>query len=125
MADQTPESGRTAVSKDLLLKGGMTEEWVEIPGKGSVRVRGLTRGEVFVIQKARKEGQIDVAVDERRTIALCMVEPRLTEAEVRQWQKTSPAGELEPVAAKIRELSGLAEGADKSGVPDVRDESED
>jgi len=108
MTDQTP----VAISKDQLLKSGMTEAWVQIPGKGSVRVRGATRGEVFVMQKTRKKG--DVAADERKTIALCMVEPKLTEDEVAAWQDTAPAGELEPVAAKIRELSGLSEGADKS-----------
>jgi len=129
MADQTPDpvtdQTPVAVSKEQLLKGSMTEEWVPIPGKGSVRVRGLSRGEVFVLQKLRKDNRIDVATDERRTIALCMVEPQLTEAEVEQWQKGSPAGELEPVAAKIRELSGLQDKADKEAMLDFRDEPDE
>jgi len=117
MADQD-KTPTTAVAKELLLKARVPEAWVEIPGVGSVRVRGLSRGEVFVLQKTQQDK--DVARYERKTIALGMVEPQLTELEVQAWQEASPAGELERVGAKIRELSGLQETAEKEAVLDFR-----
>jgi hypothetical protein len=107
------------VSNDVkakLLTSRMPTDEVEIPGVGTVTVRGLSRGEVFAIRKVAN-GDQDV---ERKTLARAMVEPEFTEDEAGQWQAASPAGELEPVTKRIQELSGLAEGADKSGVPEVR-----
>jgi len=117
MADQD-ETPTAAVAKELLLKARVPEAWVEIPGVGSVRVRGLSRGEVFVLQKTQNKK--DVAGYERKLIAAAMVEPRLTELEVQAWQEASPAGELHPVGAKIRELSGLEKTAEKEAVLDFR-----
>jgi len=98
--------------KDLLLSRRIDEGKVEL-SVGTVKVRGLTRGEVFMTQKAG-----DTEAHERRIVAFGMVDPPMNEDDVKQWQRNSPAGELD----KIRQLSGLGEGADKSGVPDVRDE---
>lgn len=111
--------------KAKLLKPRIAEAEVELE-LGTVRVRGLSRGEVFAMQKAKADGGIkDEAAWERRLVSLALVDPVMTEDEVGEWQRISPAGELEPVGNKIRELSGLAEGADKSRVPDVRDEPGD
>lgn len=97
---------------------GMPEDDVEIPDVGTVRIRGLNRGEVFQTQQIK-----GVEAIERRILAVGMIDPELTETEVRQWQRNSPAGEIEPVANAIRNLSGLAEGADKEAYKSVRDES--
>ena len=43
---------------------------------------------------------------EKKLLSLAMVDPKLTEEEVGEWQAASAAGELEPVRA-IMELSGL------------------
>lgn len=104
--------------KARLLKPRVPEGTVELDGLGTVRVRGLSRGEVFMTQQAK-----GVEAMERKVLALGMLDPLMTEDEVRQWQQNSPAGEMEPVADKIRELSGLGKGADKSGVSGVRDGS--
>jgi hypothetical protein len=109
------------MSEDLkarLLKARLPEDTVAIDGIGEIRVRGLSRGEVFAIQKVSK-GTADF---ERRTLACGLVDPAMTEDEVRQWQDAAPAGELEPVGDKIRELSGLVKGADKSDLPVAGDE---
>jgi len=103
--------------KERLLKPRVPEGTVELDGLGTVRVRGLSRREVFMTQQSK-----GVEAMERKIVALGMVEPQMTEDEVRQWQTNSPAGEMEPVADKIRELSGLKQGADKSGVPGLRDD---
>src|SRR3546814_749313 len=102
---------------------GLPEDTVEVDGMGSVLVRGLSRGEVFAMQKSKADGGIkDEQAWERRMLSIGLVDPAMTEAEVGEWQRVSPAGEMEPVGQKIRELSALDEGADKSGVSDVRDE---
>lgn len=103
--------------KEKLLSRRIEEDDVEIEGIGTVRVRGLTRGEVFMTQQGK-----DTETMERKIVALGMVDPPMNEDDVKTWQRNSPAGELEPVVDKIRELSGLGEGAQKSGVQDVRDE---
>jgi hypothetical protein len=104
--------------KARLLKPRVPEGTVDLEGVGTVRVRGLSRGEVFMTQQAK-----GVEAMERKILALGMLDPALTEAEVKAWQENSPAGEIEPVSEKIRELSGLVTGADKSGVPGDGDES--
>jgi hypothetical protein len=105
--------------KARLLKPRVSEGTVDIAGVGTVRVRGLSRGEVFAIQTVAKTTE----EMERKTLALALLDPVMTEAEVREWQQNSPAGEMEPVADKVKELSGIGQGADKSGVPAVRDGS--
>lgn len=91
--------------KDLLLAKRETDgEAVELPGLGvKVRVRGLTRAEAL-----RVVGQeMTAAESERKLLALALVDPVMTEDDVRQWQKVAPAGELQPVEEAIRRLSGL------------------
>ena len=112
--------------KARLLKPRITEADVPIEGVGTVRVRGLSRGEVFALRKAKEAGRLkDDAAWDRRLVSLAMVNPAMTDEEVGEWQDSSPAGELEDVTKKIQELSGMAEGADKSSVEDVRGEPGD
>ena len=112
--------------KARLLTPRITEDDVPIEGVGTVRVRGLSRGEVFALRKAKEAGKLkDDAAWDRRLVSLAMVNPPMTEIEVGEWQDSSPAGELEDVTKKIQELSGMAEGADKSNVEDVRGEPGD
>jgi hypothetical protein len=91
---------------------GLPEDDVEVASMGTVRVRGLSREEVFETQKAK-----DTQAHERKILRLGMVDPPMTEGQAALWQKVSPAGEIEPVVDKIRALSGLDEGADKSELP--------
>lgn len=84
---------------------------VTLPNGKVVKVRGLTRFELMLNGK----GTDDPALIERRNVKLCMVEPRMTEAQVEKWQKSPGSvrafGDL---SSAIRELSGLSEGAAKS-----------
>lgn len=85
---------------------------------GPVVLRGLTRGETFRLDKGRELGKLDVAAYERHMVSQCMVEPTMTVDDVAAWQEKDIAGgDLADVTDKISELSGLAKGADKSGVP--------
>jgi hypothetical protein len=95
--------------KELLFKPSLPEAEVEIPGKGTVRVRALSRSEALLCQK--EDG---VEAVERKMLALALVDPALTEAEVGRWQKASAAGEMDPVSNKVAELSGMTEDAGKA-----------
>lgn len=99
------------VDRELLLKPRLPEDDVDVPGIGTVRVRGLNRVEVMTMQAVTA-----IEDRERKMLAAGMVDPKLTESEAGKWQKASPGGEIEPVSTRIAELSGLVEGADKSGL---------
>lgn len=101
------------VDKELLFKPRLPEADVDVPGVGTVRVRALSRVEALSIQNV-KDGPGRVEAIERKMLALALVDPELTEAEVGKWQKASAAGELEPVTNKISELSGMTDDAAKA-----------
>lgn len=92
-------------------ESGMPEDTVPVPGLGEVRVRGLNRAEAMIVQRAK-----GTEATERVILSLGMVDPTLTEAEAGQWQQNGVAGEIEPVSRRIAELSGMVEGAPKSGL---------
>lgn len=100
------------MDKSTLLAARLPTDEVSIPGVGTITIRGLSRYELLLAGK----GTEDAALIERRMLSYAMVDPVLTVDEVAAWQKASPAGELGPVTTKMRELSGLAEGAGKSAV---------
>lgn len=85
---------------------GMPEDSAEVPGFGTVRVRGLSWKEV-------RDNEAGTA----GTLAHGMVDPVLTVPEAEQWLAAAPAGEVRDVLDKIAQLSGLGEGADKSSLP--------
>lgn len=111
-------------SPETLIQVRAGEEDVTLPSGALVRVRGLSRGEVFMMQKSRADGGIrDEAAWERRMIHLAMLQPELSEEQVGTWQQGPAGGDLETLGEKIRELSKLGQGAEKSGVPGAGDES--
>jgi hypothetical protein len=88
-----------------------------LPSGKVIRVRGLTRHELMFNGK----GTEDSAVIEIRNVKTCVVEPKLTIEQVTQWQRKSKAGgDFRALSEKIRDLSGLGEGADKSDPGDDR-----
>lgn len=114
-----------AVSRDELFKARLAEREVEIPGIGTVRIRALSRQEVLDFRKRKTaDGDPlgdDAAAFERALVSTAMVDPQLSEDDVRQWQAASDAGELEPVTEAIAELSGMNKGASKQAVKQFRD----
>ncbi|HEY9416820.1 MAG TPA: hypothetical protein VIQ30_18850 [Pseudonocardia sp.] len=88
---------------------------------GVVVVRGLTRAEVLEANRLRGDAQVSTAEYEQWMVSTAMVTPTMTAAEVEKWQAIDKAGgPLADVTDKIAELSGLSEGASKSGVPRAR-----
>lgn len=105
-------------SADELLTGSLDLAGVDftLPSGRKVRVRGLTRGELFWKGNERPS----TADVEARNVAACLVRPVMSEAQVKRWQVRDLAGgDLKALSEKIRDLSGLGEGADKSDLPQV------
>jgi hypothetical protein len=84
-----------------------------------VRVRGLTRAEHLWVGK----GTEDPAEIEARMVSKGLVTPAMSISKVKQWQNTGRSGAVSEISDKIGKLSGFNEGADKSNVREIRDES--
>src|SRR5689334_19532258 len=108
------------MDKEALFRPRLEQADVEIPGVGTVTVRALTRWELLTAGHGVKEG--NVLELERRMLAYGMVEPALTESEVGEWQKVCPANEIQPILAKINELSGVGKDAHKEAYKSLRPE---
>lgn len=84
---------------------------VDIPGVGRIIVRALSRHEM--IEGGKKGGD---EASERYVLSCAMIDPEMNEDDIAAWQKSSPPNEINLVASKINELSGIGTGADKSSV---------
>ena len=104
------------IDREVFLKAALPEAEVDLPGVGPVRVRGLTRAEVVALQGFKA----DVGAVERRIIALGLVDPALGPDDVDVWYDTAPAGMTDLIVNEVSRLSGLSDGATKSGVPGIR-----
>lgn len=107
------------IDKETLLKGLTPERVVDLPGVGDVRVRGLSRSEAVSLAAVKD----DTAALEQLIIRLGLVDPALSADEVAEWYAAAPAGLTDLIINAVEDLSGLRQGAGKSGVPDVREGS--
>lgn len=104
-----------AVDKDLLFEPMFDEDDFEIPGRGSIRVRGLSSAEVHKIKdEPPKKAECMI-------VAMASVDPLLTEEEAARLQRKWSAGLWKRLVEQVQRLSGLADGAAKSDVPAVRE----
>lgn len=106
------------MDKEALFQPRLPEAEVEIPGVGTIRVRGLSRYEMLTAGRQESKG---VLAMEKLMLHFGMVDPALTEDEVGRWQRCSPASEVSPVVAKINELSGIGKDAQKEAYKSLRD----
>lgn len=106
------------VSKDDLLRSRLASRPFEIDGVGEVTIRPLSRTEALELN----DNKLTLAERDRKLIAAAMVDPALTEDEVRRWQENSPAGELEPLTRALLDLSGMTKSAAKQAMVTFRDE---
>lgn len=108
-----------ATVEELTTTGGMPEDDVSTKDGKLVRVRGLSRGEVLVMQTLRSKGIIkDEAAWEQMLLHKAMIIPAMTEKEVADWHR-GPAAVMQPVVLRVEQLSGMHEGAQKSDVPET------
>lgn len=83
-----------------------------------VIIRGLTRNEALQLRGMSSVGDMDNLM-----ISMAMVEPTMTPEDVAAWGDAGAAGTLIQLSLRISELSGIQEGAGKSGVPRTRKRS--
>lgn len=99
-------------------RGAGQQRHIPVPAFGfDVTVRGLTRSEAHRV--VGKEMSEEVA--ERRLLAMGLVDPLMTEEDVRRWQKVAPAGELKPVVDAVMEMSGMAQEVVSQGIQQFRE----
>lgn len=90
-----------------------------LPDGSTVGIRGLTRDEVLTVQ----EQSDSIARRDTLIVAAGMTDPKLSVDDVAAWAAAANAGDITAVSDAIAELSGLGQGAGKSGVPAPRGES--
>lgn len=101
-------------SKLLADRFSMNTDTVEIDGVGEITVRGLSRYELLLADKKYPD---DAMRKERFVLSVAVLDPKLSEDDVEVWQKASGPTEINRVADKVNELSGIKKGAAKSDVP--------
>lgn len=105
-----------AVDKAALLTKRFGFQDIEVPGVGTVQVRSLTRAEALSVQGQ----EFEVEVLEQKLIAMAMVDPQLSEAEVKEWQGAATAGEIQIIVESIVRISGLEGYAAKAAYANFR-----
>ena len=100
------------LTRDQILARKTGKGVATLPDGTTVSVRALTRDEVLESQRRGDPAERDNFI-----VATGMTDPKLTEEEVAAWAAEADAGDLVAVTDRIAELSGLAQGAGKSGVP--------
>jgi hypothetical protein len=80
-----------------------------------VRVRSISRKANLELGK----GDPGVAVMEARLIHAGLIEPRMSVAAILELQDKGHTKLIAEISDKIRDLSGMGQGADKSGVQGV------
>lgn len=104
------------LTREEILAKATGGEVVTLPSGGQVKVRGLSRDEALGVQD--REG---TAARDNYVIATGMLEPKLSEDDVAAWGLLEgAAGDLVVVSQTISRLSGMSEGAGKSGPPAPR-----
>lgn len=96
------------MDKAQLFRSRLPEDDVDLPGVGKIRVRALSRAESLAVRDT--DGWL---AKERRILACAMVDPKMTENEVAQWQAAAGNGELDLVTGKVAQLSGMEEDSGK------------
>jgi hypothetical protein len=112
-----PTPRRYATAEDLTRnRASINEEDYELPEVGWIRIRAISRSEFLAAQKRYGD---DMGAQERFILSRAVIVPTVTEAIAGQWQEASGIQEINKLATKINEMSGLGKGADKSGVPEA------
>lgn len=83
-----------------------------------VIIRGLTRNEALRVRECATTGDMDNLM-----ISFGLVDPVMSPEDVDAWGEGGDAGTMIRLSNRISELSGMVEGAGKSGVPRTRKRS--
>lgn len=110
----------TRADKATLFAPRIEHAEVDIPGVGTVLVRGLSR-----LEAGQVEARTTSEARERLILHLGMVDPELSEAEAGQWMRNATAGEVALASKRIGQLSGLLEESPREQFPSDGGQSAD
>ncbi len=100
------------MDKEKLFVDRIGLEDYEVPGLGTIKLRALNRFQALLIAECKSTEQREI-----KMLKWGLVDPELTDAEIKRWYAASPAGEIENISKAIARLSGLMEGAAKEQFP--------
>jgi hypothetical protein len=99
--------------KARVLAARLPKGKVPIEGVGEITVRGMSRDEIHDINLRNEKANDGAMAAERRTLALTILDPVMTEDEIGEWQRNSPAAEINAVAAEVNRLSGIGQAKER------------
>lgn len=111
------------LDKAALFKPLQAEEDYDIPGRGTIRIRAITRGEMHAMRGRSTGRQADPRQVEYKTIVAGVAEPALSYEDVVEWGNVAPGGEIQGVVEAILDLSGLSDEEDKRTYKQFRGKS--
>jgi hypothetical protein len=91
------------ISKETFLKSYLPEGTTDVLGIGVIRIRGLSRAEVLKASDMSREDR-EVAF-----LVAGIVEPELSEPDVRAWRESTTTRTVNAVVEAILDLSGMLE----------------
>ena len=91
------------LDRETLLKARLPERTVTLDGVGELRVRALSRAEAIRLKDFAEK----TAEGESLVLKLGVVDPVLSDDDVRAWRDAAPAEEIETVLGAILDMSGL------------------
>lgn len=103
------------MTREQILARKLGRDTVDLPDGGTIEVRGLNRREAMHVSALEDHYDRDVYL-----VATGMVDPVMTEDDVRAWGDQDDSGTMEIVSQRIGELSRMVEGAGKSRVSRAR-----
>lgn len=105
---------------DALLASSLPEEDYKIERLGiTLRLRGMSHEEALALREFGRKDEVTTAQYEQRMLALTVLFPPMKPSDVKAWQKSSPAGEIDAVTRVIARLSGMLEDSAKEAYKSV------
>lgn len=99
------------MDKSKLLSKRLSTKEIRIGNdEDTVTIRSLSREDALKV--THKE--MAVAELERFVLSRTMVDPEMSEDDVREWQRNSDAGEIQSVFEEVLRLSGLTKDSGKA-----------
>lgn len=85
---------------------------------GVVTVRGLSRKEALKISDKENLSALSA---EQALLSIALVNPKMSEKDIAEWQAVAQAGELNDIVTQVRELSGTNMEATKEAMKQFRE----
>ena len=103
----------TNLTRDQILARVTGRGTATLPDGSTVGIRALTREEVVHMQT------LSDADSDAYALSRCLVDPVLSVDDAALFCATATAGDVQAIIADVQALSGLRQGAGKSGEPGV------